>query len=244
MKKVLFLFSLFVLSISCNGQTNHGCAMHEAVSMTAGEYIYNIPCKVYVIHPELEGKALLMLWLHGGVHAPARFTLLDSTSATNYTTAPDRMKDYFERTNTKAIMLLPICKKADTQSLQTWPDCWVDVKTMIDGYVNKGIVDKTRIYVSGSSDGGTGTWQYVAQHPDVFAAGIALSSSLCQENTTLPVFWFTTVTEGDQTEKANQLKAQGSIVQYKYCGDVKHGGDDRQITDSLLDTLLTIKKTD
>ena len=248
MKKVLFfLFSLCVASsVTCRAQApeEHACAMHHMLNMTAGEYIYNIPCKVIVVHPELEGKALLMLWLHGGVHTPKAFTLLDSTSCSRYTTVPDTMKSYFERTGTKAIMLLPVCKHANTTDLQTWPDCWVDVKTMIDAYVDKGLVDKSRIYVSGSSDGGTGTWQYVAQHPDVFAAGIALSSSRYQENTTIPVWWFTTADEADCTEKAKQLKASGIQVEYKHCGDAKHGGDQREITDELMDKLLSIKKTD
>ena len=240
MKKFLFLmfFGVLVASlVSCRTQ-----APNSSLPV-AGEYIYNIPCKVMVIHPELPGKALLMLWLHGGVHTPKAFTLLDdSISCSHYTTVPDTMRSYFERTGTKAIMLLPVCKHAHTTDLQTWPDCWPDVKAMIDSYVDKGLVDPSRIYVSGSSDGGTGTWQYVTQHPDVFAAGIALSSSRYQEGTTIPVWWFTTADEADCTEQARQMKESGIQVEYKHCPDAKHGGDQREITDDLMNQLLSIVK--
>ena len=215
--------------------------VHDTVNLTAGEYVYNVPCKVFVIHPELEGKALLMLWLHGGVHAGQKnFTLLD-WGATEYTQAPKKMKEYLERTDKKAIILLPICKHADTSALQSWPDCWRDIEKMIEGYVQKDLVDKNRIYVSGSSDGGTGTWQYASQHPDVFAAGISLSSSLCL-GSSIPVYWFTTKSEGDQSARADMLNAQGSNVHYKYCDYATHGGDDKEITDSLLDIVFSIRK--
>lgn len=59
---------------------------------------------------------------------------------------------------------------------------------MIDDLVDKGLVDPTRIYVAGSSDGGTGTWDYAESYSDVFAAAMPMSCSN-PRYTTIPIFF-------------------------------------------------------
>lgn len=44
------------------------------------------------------------------------------------------------------------------------------VKELLDRYIKKGIVDTKRIYISGLSMGGMGTFDLVLRHPHIFAA--------------------------------------------------------------------------
>lgn len=58
-------------------------------------------------------------------------------------------------------------------SPQCPPDTWWDVdglKALLDETVAKHRVDKERIYCTGLSMGGFGTWSFAIKHPDLFAA--------------------------------------------------------------------------
>ncbi|MCR5457845.1 MAG: prolyl oligopeptidase family serine peptidase [Clostridiales bacterium] len=45
-------------------------------------------------------------------------------------------------------------------------------KALLDQFLGSGKVDRTRIYISGLSMGGYGTWEMLARYPDLFAAAI------------------------------------------------------------------------
>lgn len=70
------LFATSILSGCMNGNNSNGnepsensIYVHDTISaMSNGEFVYNLPCKVVNIHQEQEGKSLLFIWLHGGVH--------------------------------------------------------------------------------------------------------------------------------------------------------------------------------
>ena len=77
-----------------------------------------------------------------------------------------------------------------------------DVKAMIDQMVNAGKVDPNRIYVTGYSMGGGGTWNILQDYPDLFAcaAPICAASGLtsaanAQKFADFPIWCF--VTTGD-----------------------------------------------
>ena len=108
-----------------------------------------------------------------------------------------------------------------------------DVKHIIDDYADKGLIDTNRIYVTGSSDGGRGAWDYAQMHPDVFAAAISMSCS-SPRPVSIPVYFFSTASEGDCTARVDELVKQGVDIKYKYCPDQKHGGDAIECTPELL----------
>jgi predicted peptidase len=62
------------------------------------------------------------------------------------------------------------------------PDGWDSreltdqVMTMVDRAIAQHKVDKSRIYVTGLSSGGCGTWNMLNRYPDRFAAGIPICS--------------------------------------------------------------------
>ena len=213
--------------------------IHDTVPMPvmpAGEMIYNIPCKVVSLHPERPSKALLVVWLHGGCGNWVEHDWLQLKGKSNHLTdcvADDKIVSYLDRHNRKAVVLMPMCHKADRKECVEWPDCWPDVKRMIDDLVGRGIVDAKRVYLAGSSDGGVGTWDYASQHGDVFAAAISMSCAT-PKKVSIPVYFFNTRSEWDCTAWVNELRKEGSDIHYKFCPDVGHGGDAKECNDALL----------
>ena len=202
------------------------------LTMPQGEFTYNLPCRVKNIHTHQPGRALMVVWLHGGVHDRAKHNL----SAKNHLdlcAADDSIVAFLERHGMKAVVLMPICHKAWVPECVAWRDCATEVRSIIADCVNKGLVDPERIYLAGSSDGGNGAWDYAAEMSDVFAAAISMS---CEEPrmSLMPVYYFSTASEGDCTATVDSLKAQGCNVRYKYCPQYRHGGDAAECTDALL----------
>ena len=62
------------------------------------------------------------------------------------------------------------------QSPGDWDDRGItdQVVTMIDRAIAEHKVDKSRVYVTGLSSGGCGTWNMLSRYPDRFAAGIPI----------------------------------------------------------------------
>lgn len=216
---------------------------HDLSRGTIDTATYNLPCQVININSQREGKALLFLWLHGGVHDLKIHSYYRHPNHWDNCAADDSVIHYLQSHHIKAIALLPMCHKADKASCVVWRDCYDDVRHMIDEFVGKGLVDPERIYVAGASDGGVGTWDYVAEHPELFAAAISLS---CSEPrvTSVPTYFFNTASETDCTELVKSLKLQGSnILRYQYCPQYRHGGDAAMCDEELLDEFFSHKRT-
>jgi len=210
-------------------------------AMTNGTFTYNVPCRTVYIHQELPGKSIMLLWLHGGVGDVAKhdfysFNHLDCVEADEF------LLDYLERKGIKAIALFPVCHKSTVDHTVIWKDCYPDVKKIMDDYISKGMIDVSRIYLTGSSDGGTGTWDYAEFFPEMFAAGMALSCGR-PRMTTLPVYFYNTNSEKDYTKEVEALKAKGSnILDYQHFIQYKHGEDAAVCTDEFLDNFFSHRR--
>jgi predicted peptidase len=51
-----------------------------------------------------------------------------------------------------------------------WPTMTEDLKILVDDIAGKYQVDKSRMYITGLSMGGYGTWSMIIKYPDMFAA--------------------------------------------------------------------------
>ena len=252
MKKLagLLLIAAIAMMAGCVSITTHNdslsrnAVIHDTIrvaTLPADTLTYNLPCQVISIHPEKPGKALLFLWLHGGVRDRKIHSYFKHRNHWDNCAADDSIVHYLRRHGIKAIALLPMCHKADQTKCVRWIDCYDDVKHMIDNLVDKNMVDPKRIYVAGSSDGGRGTWDFVAQHPEVFAAAISMSCSEPQM-TTVPTYFFNTSDEDDCTQLVARLKKEGAnILDYQYCPQYQHGGDAALCTDELLSKFFSYK---
>lgn len=250
MKHLIYLLIIVLFCACSNSTTTNSCSRPqdsvpppEPSGTTIDTLTYNLPCQVISINQDKDGKALLFLWLHGGVHDSNGHNYHNHPNHWDNCDADDSIICYLKSHNIKAIALLPMCHKADMNSCVAWRDCYDDVSRMIKEYVDKGLVDPKRIYVAGSSDGGRGTWDYVANHPEVFAAAIVLS---CSEPriTSVPIYFFNTAAETDCTQLVNSLKQQGSnILRYQYCSQYEHGGDAAMCDEKLLNEFFSHKRT-
>lgn len=224
----------------CNGDAR---VVHDTVVVTAmpeGEFVYNLPCKTVYLNQQKEGKSILFIWLHGGVgdrdlHDLSQFNHLDCVEA------DDLILSYLKDEGIKAIALFPVCYKANIDHCIAWRDCYDDVKRIIDGYVDKGQVETSRIYLAGASDGGAGTWDYVEAHEELFAAAMPMSCARPRK-CNIPVFFFNTASEPDCTTQVESLNAQGCHIQYKHCSQYNHGGDSAECTPELLERYFSCRK--
>lgn len=231
MKKIFLLLALALLSSLALPSCRRGGK--SCGSLPNGEFIYNIPCKTVYIHQELAGKSIMFLWLHGGVHDSTMHDIFE-TNHFDCCAADDSVLNYLQKKNIKAVCLFPVCHKSEIFHGVAWRDCWSDVKSMVDAYVDKGLVDPDRIYLAGSSDGGTGTWDYAEAHPEVFAVGLAMSCGR-PRRTSLPMYFFNTRREMDCTAKVDTLVSEGYNIRYRHCPEYKHGGDAAECTEAFLD---------
>ena len=243
----IFLFVLckqtrcYQIQGGCHGDTCKVRLIHDTIRvLPEGEFTYNLPCKVVNIHQEKEGKALLFIWLHGGVGDRKMHNLLDFNHL-NCCAADDSVLNYLQEKNIKSIALFPICHKAQVANCVTWRDCYYEVMKMIEDYVNKGFVDSTRIYLAGSSDGGTGTWDFLERDESPFAAAMPMSCANPRK-TSIPVYFFNTKREPDCTDRVNELNKQGSKIEYKHCPQYGHGGDSAECTFEFLDRFFSNKR--
>ena len=239
--KFLFLaISMLLMAACCNNHQESCDNKKTEVVLPEGEFTYNLPCRVVHINADKPGKAIVWLWLHGGVrdykkHDFFEFNHLDCCDA------DEIILKYLKDNGIKAIALFPVCHKANNPEPVTWIDCYDDVKHIINDYVNKGLVDTKRIYVTGSSDGGRGTWDYAEHHPEMFAAAIAMSCSEPRK-VDIPIYFFGTSDETDRSEEIARLIEQGVNVKYKYCLEYKHGGDAAECTPELLQEFFSYTK--
>lgn len=233
MKKIYF--ALFMALIMMCGSCSKA-----VTALPEGEFTYNVPCRVVNINTDKPGKAIIVLWLHGGVRDIAKHNFF-TFNHIDCVDADERIMKYLKESGTKAIVLFPVCHKSWQKEPVAWRDCYDDVKHIIDDYLSKGLADEKRVYVTGSSDGGVGTWDYAEKHPEMFAAAISMSCS-SPRKVDIPIYFFNTRSEKDCTEKVKALVEQGVNVKYKYCPQYKHGGDAAECTPELLKEFFSITK--
>lgn len=238
------------LLVSCGNYSNRteigdskvaSCAILEKSginnSMVEGTFTYNLPCRVMNIHQEKDGKSLLFIWLHGGVSDRSSHSLLKRNHI-DYCAADDSIVNYLRNKGIKSIALFPICHKAEKEQCVAWSDCCSDIMHMIDDYVSQGVVDPKCIYLAGSSDGGTGTWDYIERFDTLFAAAMPMSCDRPRKST-IPVFFFNTKREGNCSNEVEKLNDNGSNIHYKHCPQYTHGGDAAECTVDLLDEFFS-----
>ena len=117
-------------------------------------------------NPEWEGtkRYPIVIWLHGSGQSGS-----DNTSqmggATGVFTKPEN------QSKNPCFVLAPQCPDADIG----WnKDVATNLMALLGDLVSNLPVDKNRIYLTGSSMGGFGTFNLLLKHPGIFAAGVPL----------------------------------------------------------------------
>lgn len=114
---------------------------------------------------------------------------------------------------------------------------------LIDQLSAKLPVDKKRVYATGLSMGGFGTWDLLARYPDRFAAAVAVCGGADEKTAALiaktPVWAFHGAKDGavipDRSRHAVEaVKKAGGKVQYLEYPDVGHDSWNRAYADPLM----------
>ncbi|MBM3964029.1 MAG: phospholipase [Planctomycetes bacterium] len=110
-------------------------------------------------------------------------------------------------------------------------DSMQTIKELLDDMVENAGIDRNRIYITGLSMGGYGTWDAIARYPNFFAAAAPICGGgdpkTVNKFRSLPIWCFhgakdPVVRVGRSREMVEALKAVGSPIQYTEYPDLQH----------------------
>lgn len=117
--------------------------------------------------PGYGDKASLVIYLHGGSSKG------DDNETQMQEPGIKAIALWLSENNRKAIMLVPQCP-ADKAWLGSTQDI---LETLLKTYIDRGVADANKVYIFGGSMGGTGTWNMLSNHPDLFAAAMPVAGN-------------------------------------------------------------------
>jgi hypothetical protein len=102
-----------------------------------------------------------------------------------------------------------------------WNQKFPDIKQAIDGLIDAGKADPQRIYMTGFSMGGAGTWQFMEQYPGFLAAAIPMGMGLMADPEKIKDIpaW---AIRGEHDFYAQKLDSQVAVIR-KLNGDPRGG---------------------
>ena len=126
-------------------------------------------------------------------------------------------------------------------ALDEWEErAWEDQDDMVMAILKKTEaeynVDRSRLYLTGLSQGGHGTWEIAAMHPDLFAAIAPIcgwgDKSLAEKVAKLPIWVFhgdadTTVPPEKSREMVNWVKEAGGSPKFTVYPGIGHNSWDK-----------------
>lgn len=112
-------------------------------------------------------KASLVIYLHGGTSKG------NDNEAQMQEPGIDAISTWLYSNSRKAIMLVPQCPQ-NMSWLGTMQDAIVH---LLQTYIDHGVADASKVYIFGGSMGGTGTWNMLSNHPELFAAAMPVAGN-------------------------------------------------------------------
>ena len=123
------------------------------------------------------GTASVVLFLHGAGER-------GDDNVSQLTHGARELIRYCEKKNLKVMLLFPQCPSGKMWVDTPWnlpehkmpaeSETMKLVKEFLDEMLKEVMVDQKRIYVTGISMGGFGTWDLLSRYPDLFAAGMPI----------------------------------------------------------------------
>jgi predicted peptidase len=213
----LMLFALASCSKDKEDEAKNGGRGVEKVVFSRESGTYSniaLPYRKAAIAPSQNGKASLVLYLHGG-----------SSKGSDNTTqlgekGIDSISSYLVSHRINSLFLVPQCP-----SDKSWGGIMNAVlKSLIDDYVARGDADPKRIYIFGGSMGGSGTWGMVSAYPNLFAAAMSVAGnpSKCDAASVAATPILTVMGTADEimdidtvADFCNQLALLGNDIQFE-----------------------------
>ena len=181
----------------------------------------------------------LIVQLHGAGERGDGGNELDNVLAHGFT----QLKDFSDFRN--CLLVMPQCPKNTF-----WAAKIESLKKFIDRIIQKYNVDADRVYLTGLSMGGYGTWFMAMAYPDMFAAiapccggGMPWNASVL----TMPVWAFhgaedDVVSPVNSIDMINSLKKTNPNVHFDLYKDIGHGSWCKAYSNDLLKWLLAQKR--
>lgn len=180
-------------------------------------------------------KYPLVLFLHGAGERGDDNSATLRHAAKNFADDPLRAKY-------PAYVVIPQCPKDKKWSEVDWSkdssqlpqdpsDAMQSVKELIDEMVENAGVDRNRIYITGLSMGGYGTWDAIARYPGFFAAAAPICGGgdpkTVEKFKALPIWCFhgakdPVVKVNRSREMVDALKKLGSPIKYTEYPEAQH----------------------
>lgn len=186
-------------------------APFKAEKMVAGRK--TIRFRIATIAGESDNAPALVVYLHGK----------SASGNDNFSQMGNRgiyaIYDYLKTNNTSAVMLIPQCPENYTWSETDGREDFGKnrqynryVKALIDSCIVAKNIDRSRVYVLGSSMGGFGTYGMIRDYPDTFAAAFCASGGVLRSGKRsglvhTPVFF----TVGSGEGRANAALYRGLV---------------------------------
>ncbi|MDZ4289090.1 MAG: prolyl oligopeptidase family serine peptidase [Prosthecobacter sp.] len=160
--------------------------------------------------PKWDGKKRypLLIWLHGSGQSGDDNTSQIGGSPRNWLTPESQAKTPF-------VFIAPQCPSAEVG----WKNAVANnLMALIADLIERLPVDQNRIYLTGSSMGGFGTWHLIGKYPQVFAAGVPLcgggDSKQAEVLKDIPMWVF----HGDQDDMVPVERARTMVQAVKAAG--------------------------
>ncbi len=167
MLKVLCLgMAAAFLSAGCSTKATLPVAEDKAEQL---EFTVSMPYRSFAVNAALPGDYSLIVFLHGAGER-------GNDNQAQMIHGVKNILAYAEKNQKKCIVLAPQCPTACMWSvwggeLTVFGEA---VKILIDQYCQKYNIDSNRIYLTGLSMGGYGTWSLAKTYPEIFAAAIPI----------------------------------------------------------------------
>ena len=119
------------------------------------------------------------------------------------------IQDYMEKHGIRGYLLVPQCPSdCRWQGYQRGKPCTGPVKHLVNLYLDKGLAERSRVYILGASMGGGGVWKLINDMPGVFAAALVASgdyrSGQFQSLSSTPAYM--TVGEEEGAERVQNIR--------------------------------------
>ena len=161
---VLLNMVLLLSSISAIAQTSKSDYYYSGLYTYSG---IQLPYRQLSLNQDKSGKTCLVIQLHGG---SARG---DDNTAQLVASAVDSVENYLRTRGLKAIFLLPQCAadRVWNENSRNYSVTMTDVLYhWLKNYIAQHDIDINRVFITGYSAGGSGTWRMVNDYPGLFAA--------------------------------------------------------------------------
>ena len=246
---VLLYFIVFLLTaVDVMAQTD------KVDYYSAGYYEYGgitLPYRQLDLHQNKDGKSILVIQLHGG---SARG---DDNEAQLAASTVDSVENYLNAHGMKSIFLLPQCgaDRVWNENASTYD---VTMTMVLEHWLQDFIashpdVDVTRIYITGYSAGGSGSWRMINDYQSMFAAaGIAAANPVmvtAENCKNTPVYAIAgsadRIMNATRIENfVNQMVALGGEALFDLLEGKDHFGNcDTAFTDERLDWLFAHRRS-